>query len=333
MKIWQDKNRIIIEIKYEQNRVKQFKKISGARWHSNEKHWSFPLKHKEDLVKLLDHDQGIIKEKLQMMKSYMLRKGYAKKTMDNYLGHMKHFLNFGADTSVKAFNNYLDIRLEGVSFSSSYCNQMISAYKIYNTVDHNYDTKDLAKLVRPKDKRHLPQVMPKEHVSKIIKGTANIKYKTAIMLGYSSGLRVSEVVSLEIKDIDSSRMMIRINKSKGAKDRLVPLSPVMLKQLRLHYKTYRPKVWLFENQTTQYHITTRTIQKAFSKILEKHKFNKHYTFHTLRHSYATHLLEAGVDLRYIQEILGHSSSKTTEIYTHVSVRNLQNITSPLDDLL
>lgn len=150
---------------------------------------------------------------------------------------------------------------------------------------------------------------------------------------YSAGLRVSEVTRLEIQDIDSDRMLIKIKQGKGKKDRYVMLANSILLQLRDYFKEYRPCRWLFEGATKQNHISERTIQKIFKTVCSNAGIRKKVSVHSLRHSFATHLLENGTDIRYIQELLGHSSSKTTEIYTHVSKKNITNIKSPFDDIM
>jgi integrase/recombinase XerD len=150
---------------------------------------------------------------------------------------------------------------------------------------------------------------------------------------YSAGLRVGELVRLKPEDIDSSRMLVKVNKGKGAKDRYTLLSHIALEQLRKYYKLYKPETWLFVGSKEGDHITERTVQRVFEACCTKAKINKEVSVHTLRHSFATHLLESGVDLRYIQELLGHASSKTTEIYTHVTQKNISVILSPLDKLI
>ncbi len=162
--------------------------------------------------------------------------------------------------------------------------------------------------------------------------TSNEKHKSALMLAYSCGLRVSEVAMMQVKDIDSERMVVVVHQGKGRKDRITLLSEKMLDQLRIYYKTYRPKVWLFENPLKDGPISGRTLQQVFRNSAKKAEIRSDATFHSLRHSFATHLLENGTDLRFIQELLGHSSSKTTEIYTHVSRASLNRITNPLDQL-
>ena len=161
----------------------------------------------------------------------------------------------------------------------------------------------------------------------------NYSYKTIIMLIYSAGLRIGEAVKIKIEDIDSKRKLIHIRSAKGKKDRYTLLSEMMIEKLREYYKKYKPKSYLFEGGNGRVHIAERSIQNVFKNTLERASIRKNATVHTLRHSFATHLLESGTDLRYIQELLGHSSSKTTEIYTHVSKKAIENIVNPLDKAL
>jgi len=152
------------------------------------------------------------------------------------------------------------------------------------------------------------------------------------MLVYSSGLRVGEVVKIKPEDIDSNRRIIHVKGAKGRKDRYTMLSDKILETLREYWKQYKPQKWLFKGANPERHITTRTVEKIFKHACEKAVIRKDVTTHTLRHSFATHLLESGTDLRYIQELLGHKSSKTTEIYTHISTKDIGKIKSPLDSL-
>jgi integrase/recombinase XerD len=153
-----------------------------------------------------------------------------------------------------------------------------------------------------------------------------------LSLIYSCGLRRSELLNLKPMDIDSQRNIIVIRQSKGKKDRIVPLSPKILEILRAYYVTFKPKTWLFEGQIENEQYSEKSLQNVLKQSLAKCNITKPVTLHWLRHSFATHLLESGTDLRYILELLGHSSSKTTELYTHVSTKNIQNIVSPFDNL-
>ena len=184
----------------------------------------------------------------------------------------------------------------------------------------------------PRKEHLLPNVLSREEVTRIFKHVKNIKHKAMLMLTYSAGLRVSDVVSLKISDIDSKRGVITIHSGKGRKDRVSLLSSKALVVLKEYYKAYRPQGWLFPGSEEGKHITARSIQAVFERACNEAKLIKKPTMHWLRHSFATHLLESGVDLRYIQELLGHSSSKTTEIYTHVTTKQIEKIKNPLDDM-
>ena len=165
---------------------------------------------------------------------------------------------------------------------------------------------------------------------RIFDSVNNIKHKAILMLVYYVGLRVSEVVKLRVADIDTKRNMIYIRGAKGKKDRYTVLSRVSLKVLKEYWRVYRPRSWLISGAKQNSHLTPRTVEKILKEASRRAGITKDITVHTLRHSFATHLLEGGVDLRYIQELLGHKSSKTTEIYTHVSRRDIGRIKSPLD---
>lgn len=176
----------------------------------------------------------------------------------------------------------------------------------------------------------MPNVLSKNEVLKILNANSNLKHKTLLFFVYSAGLRVSEVVRLKVSDIDSDRMLIFIRNSKGFKDRYTILSRVVLEQVTIYINGYHPEPWLFPGQDENYHLSERTAQRIFENACKKANITKKVSIHCLRHSFATHLLEGWTDLRYIQEILGHNSSKTTEIYTHVTEKSISNIESPLD---
>jgi len=184
---------------------------------------------------------------------------------------------------------------------------------------------------RPKRPLSLPKVLNKRELKKIFESTDNLKHKVMLRLCYGMGLRVSEVVNVKIEHIDSIRMSVLIAMGKGKKDRYVPLPDSILEELREYYKVYKPKIWLFEGQHgSQYSI--RSVQSVFKKAMENAGVHKTIGIHGLRHSYATHLLEGGADIRFIQELLGHNSIKTTQIYTQVSDRSKARVKSPLDSL-
>lgn len=213
--------------------------------------------------------------------------------------------------------------------STAYQHMSVNSIKFYIV---SVLKKPMPKLsLRPKREKRLPLVLSEEEVSSIIREIHNLKHKTVTALIYSAGLRVSEAVALKIQDIDTDRCIITIKQSKGKKDRQVPLSKKFQKLLGDYLSEYIPKTYLFEGQKGGKY-SAKSIQLIFQKACKQARVGKAATVHTLRHSFATHLLEKGTDLRVIQELLGHSSSKTTEIYTHVSARTIRNIRSPLDDL-
>ena len=185
---------------------------------------------------------------------------------------------------------------------------------------------------RPNKQRKLPIVLSASQVKRMIESTRNLKHKIIICLLYSAGLRKSELLGLKLNDIDSSRMVIQVQQGKGAKDRSVTLSPKVLEMLRDYYKAYKPKEYLIEGASGGSY-SSESVGNMVKKAAKLAKIRKRVTAHTLRHSFATHLLESGVDLRYIQVLLGHKSSRTTEIYTHVSNHRLSTIESPIDKLL
>jgi integrase/recombinase XerD len=187
---------------------------------------------------------------------------------------------------------------------------------------------------RPKKPLLLPKVLNEDELGKLFRALVNKKHKAMLFTIYSAGLRVSELVKLKMKDIDSGRMLVHIEQAKGKKDRYVGLSPVLLDMLRNYLKTYKPgpKVFLFESEQTFAAYPTRTVQKIFTDAKNKAGINKEVGVHALRHSFATHLLEKGTDVHYIKELLGHFDIRTTERYLHVSNKQMVNIISPLDDL-
>lgn len=221
--------------------------------------------------------------------------------------------------------------VEHRKISTSTLNIIINALKFYfgNVLKEGF----IYEVKRPKKDKKLPVVLSKDEVAKILSVIDNIKHMSILALVYSAGLRVGEVVKLKPEDIDSERRLIHIRGSKGRKDRYTLLSDYALKILKKYFKECIPSKWLIEGAKRNRHISTRTVQAIFKHACDKAGIKKDATVHSLKHSFATHLLESGVDLRYIQEILGHKSSKTTEIYTHVSKISIANIKNPLDSIL
>lgn len=275
------------------------------------------------------------RSKLTRFIKWLEMRRYSKNTITSYTDAIKVFLLFNADKKagdiqekdVEHFNNEYIIK---GNYSVSYQNIMISAIKMFFRwdTDHRMDT---GNLIRPKQAKPLPKVIDKEIVYKMLSTTKNLKHKTALALIYSCGLRRSELLNLKLQDIDRKRKTMSIRNSKGKKDRVLPLSNKQIGMIINYYKIYRPESYLFEGAKAGTPYSATSLAKIFHRNMGRIQKNHIFTLHCLRHSYATHLLEAGVDLRYIQELLGHKSSRTTEKYTWVSMKSLSNIKNPLDD--
>lgn len=268
------------------------------------------------------------------LKRELLSRKYSYRTVKSYLYYNRNFQSFVnkdphnvTDSDIKDYLLYL---AEEKQSATSTLNQAINALKFY--YGSMLKRKFVYEVKRPRKDKKLPIVLSKEEVAKILNSVDNVKHKAILMLVYSAGLRVGEVVRLRPEDVDSKRMLIHIKGSKGRKDRYTLLSEKALDILRLYWREYKPEKWLFEGFRDGRCISIRTIQAIFEHAKEKAGIRKDVTVHSLRHSFATHLLEGGTDLRYIQELLGHAHSKTTEIYTHVSTKSLGKIKSPLDGL-
>ncbi|WP_420577991.1 site-specific tyrosine recombinase/integron integrase [Ekhidna sp.] len=221
--------------------------------------------------------------------------------------------------------------IEKQNISRSTQNQSINAIKFYLEHVLGQDRQSF-NLERPKKVQKLPEVLSVEEVARILKASGNLKHKAILTTLYSAGLRIGELLSLKTADIDSDHMRIWVREGKGCKDRLTTLSPHLLKLLRAYFRKYRPYEYLFEGQNGGPYSST-SIRKILAKACHRAGIHKKVRPHTLRHSFATHLLEQGTNLRYIQSLLGHTSAKTTEIYTHVSSKNLEEIKSPLDGMV
>jgi len=267
---------------------------------------------------------------------YMKAKRYSAKTINSYVECMRIFLNFHSqkhylEIDNKDVDNFNRSYILKKKLSATYQGQFINAIKLF------YAKIPRKKLVldymeRPRTGSPLPKVLSKEDVAKLLSSTENIKHKSMLSLIYSCGLRRGELINMKIIDIDSKRSVINLRHAKGDKDRIVPLSEKILTLLREYYKKYRPQKWLFEGQIAGTQYTETSLNHIFQRAKMKANIKIPCTLHSLRHCYATHLLEAGTDIRYIQALLGHKHSKTTEIYTHVTTKSIQKIKSPFDDL-
>lgn len=273
---------------------------------------------------------------IEKFKHWLQSKRYSENTIQTYLEALKVFIDFNDGKGLNEISND-DLVLFNTQYilqkklSSSYQNQVVNAIKLFFSIIKDKKL-ELEKLHRPRREHKLPNVLSKEEVKAILACTLNIKHKAMLSLIYSAGLRCGELLKLKPTDIDSHRMLIIVREGKGKKDRIITLSEKVLLLLKEYYKAFRPKVWLFEGQRIAEQYSERSLQLVLKQSIKRAKINKPVSLHWLRHSYATHLLESGTDLRYIQELLGHKSSKTTEIYTHVSTKSIQKIKSPFDDL-
>lgn len=267
---------------------------------------------------------------------WLLSKRYSTSTIKTYCDALRVFFTYHKNISIQhitmqhiiLFNNEYII---GRGLSISYQNQFVNALKLFYLIIRNTNF-IIENIARPRREYRLPNVLSKEEVKMLLNILINLKHRTMLCLLYSCGLRSGELLNLQPIHIDSKRNIILIKQSKGKKDRIVPLSSKILEMLREYYRLYKPQTYLFEGQNIGEKYDSRSLQLVLKQAVKKAGIQKPVTLHWLRHSYATHLLESGTDLRYIQELLGHNSSKTTEIYTHVSTKNIQHIKSPFDDL-
>ena len=282
------------------------------------------------LLDKVDHDE------IAAFKQWMEHKRYSESTIKTYTQSIATFLRFiKPKRSTEATNDdmvrFVHQYMLPKKLSQSYQNQAVNAARLF------FKTIQGSKLIteqieRPRPEHKLPNVLSKEDVAAIFQALQNLKHRTMLSLIYACGLRRGELLNLKPENVDAKRHLLIIVNAKGKKDRVIPISDKVIVMLREYYKIYRPRIWLFEGQEPGTQYSETSLQKVLKHALDHAKIKKPVTLHWLRHSYATHLLEAGTDLRYIQELLGHKSSKTTEIYTHVCEQSLLKISSPFDNL-
>ena len=354
-----DEKKIILRFPLARAHVAKMKTLPYCYWHKEEKHWSFPYtpnikseienyfkqfgfeiecNFKKSKTKELkekksySNDRKIPDEYFEMLKI----KRYSSNTINTYKKAFGDFINYFQSKELdkiteRDIRNYLLYLIEKRKVSASFQNQIINAIKFYYEKVLKLDKLPYIYIDRPFKDKILPTVLSEEEVQRIINCIDNLKHKTIILTIYSAGLRISELINLKVSDIDSGRKAVIIKGAKGKKDRNSLLSEKLLLYLRKYYKEYKPKKWLFEGQLGEQY-SDSSIYNILYSACKKAGINKKVSVHTLRHSFATHLLERGTDLRYIQELLGHSSSKTTEIYTHITRKGMEQIKSPLDNL-
>ena len=351
---------------FNRNLYALFSSLNNCTWDSFEKAWvidesAFPLENllahfkdkaevilQEKSLESVEYKRSLLrpihfleplddlkKEAIQTFIRYLNSKRYSSNTIKVYSDSMSTFFRYFSMKDISDISNddLIDFNNNYIlknNFSSSYQNQVVNAVKLYfSAIQHKKI--DVELIHRPRREKVLPNVLSKEEVKAILDAPYNLKHRAMLAMIYSCGLRRGELLSLTKFDVDSKRMVVIIRMAKGKKDRIVPLSPKILNLLRDYYKSYNPKEFLFEGQGGGKY-SEKSLENVLKQSLFKARNKKPVTLHWLRHSYATHLLESGTDLRYIQDLLGHKSSKTTEIYTHVSTKNIQNIRSPFDDL-
>jgi integrase/recombinase XerD len=271
----------------------------------------------------------------QRMIEDMTMRNFAPRTQEGYIRAVKAFAGFlGRSPSEASFEDVRRFQLHLVSSGTGVptVNHALTALRFLFTVTLR---KPAVVLELPfiKEPRKLPVVLSPEEVARLLAAAPGLKYKAALSVAYGAGLRASEIISLKVSDIDSARMVIRVEQGKGRKDRYVMLSPHLLVLLRAWWKQARPQGWLFPGQSRVNPLTTRQLNRACHAAAQMAEIDKRVSLHTLRHSFATHLLEQKVDIRVIQVLLGHKKLDTTALYTRVAIKAIGEVTSPLDLLL
>ncbi len=272
----------------------------------------------------------------QKFKQQLILKSYSPSTIRTYTNEFAQFLhtikqNPASEFTTARIKDYMQYCLEKLKLSENTLHSKINALKFYYEQVLSRE-KFFWEIPRPKKPEILPKVISKERIADLINSIENVKHKTIIMLTYACGLRVSEVVSLRIKHIDGQRKTIFIERAKGKKDRVISLNPNMLIMLREYYRQYQPKDYLFEGQFENEHLSERSMQQVIQNAKRKAGIIQDGSMHMLRHSFATHLLDKGIDVVFIQKLLGHNNIKTTLRYLHVTNKDLVHILSPLEDI-
>lgn len=293
-----------------------------------------PVLENPDTQVTVKRDYPLIKSIPEEYRLKLKRRRYSPSTIRSYTSLFRDFINYFPEVPPEEISEdqirlYQDYLVNTRKVSESTQNQTINAIKFYYEHVLGMEKKSYW-IERPRKEKRLPTVLNRAEVTRIIEAPSNLKHRCMLSLLYSAGLRSGELINLKVADIDSKRMMIHIKGGKGKKDRMTILSQKALALLREYYKMYHPKKRLFEGVHGKKYTGT-SLRQVFHEAVAKAGTTKKVRVHDLRHSFATHLLENGIDLRYIQTILGHSSSRTTEIYTHVSESHIRLIKSPLDE--
>lgn len=343
-----DKKVIFVHFQHNPLLQKQLReKFPTAKWSASKKCWYLSdvnsIRNEIGMPPITEMGKAVMSQihpvnqpALKRMNETLLLKAYSPSTIQTYCVELSQLLYLLKDTHVDTLTparlrSYFLYCIKELKLSENTIHSRINAVKFYFEQVLHRDKHFFEEIPRPKKREILPKVFSKVDIAKLFAAVDNPKHLLMLKLCYGMGLRVSEIINLKIANIDSKRMLVHIENAKGKKDRYVALPESILESLRSYYKAYHPKVYLFEGQYGgQYSI--RSAQKVFKEAMKKAKINITVGIHGLRHSYATHLMEAGTDMSFIQKLLGHSDIKTTEIYAKVSNRQLGNIKSPLDDL-
>ena len=348
--------RIKVFIPYQLYEVRsKFKKLNTSFWHPNQKLWSIvnTKENYEQVQRILGDNYEIKQEKpfkkvelavlnenslqiLDDLEKRLVLKHYSRSSISTYKNMLSVFLSRFQNSNLsevtkEQIEQFIYELIKSNNISESYQNQIINSIKAY--YEHVLGKpREYYSIERPKKSVQLPNVLSQKEVMDLIQSPKNIKHKAILWTIYSAGLRISELINLRISDIHSEEGYIFVKDSKGKKDRKTILSAHLVDLLRRYYKVHRPSYWLFEGQSGGQYSTT-SIRKIYRRAVKASGANPWSTVHTLRHSFATHCIENNVNLRYIQNMLGHGSPKTTEIYTKTIQINNKNISSPLDNLI
>jgi integrase/recombinase XerD len=341
-----DKKVIFIRFDYNPVAVAEVKKLVGCRWSQSQKAWYVPdnnyYRSQFNLTTAVANIPNLLRINTVNQLQYrrfigtIQLKGYSPNTLRTYCSEFAQFLYILKSHSVLDCNeemirNYILYCINELKLTENTLHSRINAIKFYFEKVLHRD-RMFMEIPRPKKQSKLPKVIAIQDVKRLFDATINLKHNTLLKLCYGMGLRVSEIVSLKIEHIDSKSMQVFIVRAKGKKDRYVNLPESILEQLRDYYLEYKPKEYLFEGQYGgQYSV--RSAQQVFKNALLNSKISKNLGIHSLRHSFATHLLENGTDVRFIQELLGHKDIRTTLLYTNVSDKSIRNIKSPLDAIM
>lgn len=355
---------VFVRFTYNHDLSERIRKFEGVRWSQSQESWYFKrndfdlgdffeafkdlayIDYSAILKPKQTYQEEIIRRDYSHRRSVkvpscytdkLIQKRYSENTIQIYSAYFKDFIFYFKDKDLDTIeaediNDYIGHLVQNERISPNEQNQRINAIKFYYEKILERE-KYLYTVDRPRKKTALPSVLSKNEIRLIIWHCNNLKHKCILSLIYSAGLRRSELINLKIQDINSERGWIEIRGAKGKKDRYSLLSPALLEMLREYYKKYRPRRWLFEGNSADSQYSATSIANILREAAHKAGINKRVTPHMLRHSFATHLLEQGTDLRFIQALLGHESTKTTEIYTHVSKKNIGSIKNPLDELI